>query len=133
MDTFTAAERSAIMRAVHSENTTPELIIRRLVRALGLRYRLHAKDLAGRPDLVFPRLKKAIFVNGCFWHGHNCSAAHLPKTNVEYWIQKQSRNARRDKRNVRSLRAAGWSVLVVWECTVKRPSTAQRLAKFLRG
>jgi len=115
-DSFTKAERSRIMAAVKSKDTTPELVIRRLVHSLGYRYRLHVRTLPGTPDLVFPRLKKVINVNGCFWHMHKCKRCRIPTSHREYWIAKLRRNATRDIRTNQLLRKAGWKVLVVWEC-----------------
>src|SRR6266404_5904830 len=119
MDVFSTRTRSEIMRRVHSKNTRPEMIVRQIVHGIGFRYRLHSKSVCGCPDLVFARQKKAIFVNGCFWHRHTCSSATLPKSNRLYWDKKQNRNAARDKRTVRTLRASGWTVLTVWECEIK--------------
>ena len=120
-DTFTKAERSRIMAAVKSKDTAPELIVRRLVHSMGYRYRLHDKSLPGKPDLVFPRLRKVINVSGCFWHMHGCARCRVPSSHRRYWIAKMRRNAARDKRVRRSLRLAGWEVLVVWECQLSPP------------
>ncbi len=114
--------RSATMRAVKGKNTTPELTVRRTLHALGYRYRLHAVDLPGKPDLVFPARKTAVFVHGCFWHGHDCPrGARLPKTNVDYWFAKIARNRERDVQNQHALAHAGWTALVIWECALKTP------------
>ncbi|NBJ10919.1 very short patch repair endonuclease [Microvirga arsenatis] len=110
-------DRSAVMRAVKSKDTTPELVVRQLVHGMGYRYRLHAKDLPGKPDLVFPQRRKVILVNGCFWHGHHCKrGARQPKANAEYWRAKVQKNRDRDRRNEKALREAGWEVLTIWEC-----------------
>jgi DNA mismatch endonuclease (patch repair protein) len=134
-DQFTATERSRVMRAVKSGDTTPELIVRRIVHALGYRFRLHRRDLPGQPDLVLPRLGKAIQVHGCFWHRHACEAGQSsPATRLDYWNAKFARNVERDRRNLRRLRKLGWSVLVVWECqtrAAKRASLEARLERFL--
>jgi DNA mismatch endonuclease, patch repair protein len=134
-DRFSPAERSRVMSAVKSGDTTPELIVRRLVHALGYRFRLHRRDLPGQPDLVFPRLGKAIQVHGCFWHRHACEAGQsTPATRLDYWNAKFARNVDRDRRNLRALRRMGWSVLVVWECqtrTAKREALERRIARFL--
>jgi DNA mismatch endonuclease (patch repair protein) len=101
---------------------------------MGFRYRLHVRTLPGTPDLVFPRLRKVINVSGCFWHMHGCGRCRIPATRRDYWVGKLRRNAARDRRTRRSLRRAGWQVLVVWECQVsprKLPRLRQRLAKFL--
>ena len=131
-DTFTKAERSRIMAAVKSKDTTPELVVRRLVHAMGYRYRLHVRSMPGSPDLVFPRLRKVINVNGCFWHLHDCSRCRIPSSRRRYWVAKLHRNAERDKQVRRALRRAGWQVLVLWECQT-RPTTLARLrAKVVR-
>lgn len=110
-------DRSAVMRAVKSKDTTPELVMRRLVHGMGYRYRLHVKELPGKPDLVFPRRRKVILVNGCFWHGHSCKrGARQPKANAEYWRLKVQRNRDRDRQTEKALREAGWDVLTIWEC-----------------
>lgn len=125
--------RSQIMRAVKGRNTKPEMIVRRMVHAMGKRYRLHRDDLPGKPDLTFPRLRKIIFVNGCFWHGHDCKrGARQPKENAEYWVTKISRNKERDIRSQEALRSMGWDVLVIWECQIKdREALCERLKVFL--
>jgi DNA mismatch endonuclease, patch repair protein len=133
-DTFTKAERSHIMAAVKGKDTTPEMIVRRLVHRMGFRYRLHVRALPGTPDLAFPRLRKIINVSGCFWHMHGCGRCRIPATRRDYWIGKLQRNAARDRRTRRGLRRAGWQVLVVWECQVsprKLNRLRERLAKFL--
>lgn len=113
-------KRSATMRAVKSEDTAPEMQVRRFVHGLGYRFRLHAKNLPGKPDMVFPRLKAAILVQGCFWHGHGCKrGARLPKANANYWTQKIARNTERDRKNLRLLRSLGWNVLMIWECELR--------------
>lgn len=119
------------MRAVKSRDTKPEMIVRRIVHAMGKRYRLHRDDLPGKPDLTFPRLRKIIFVHGCFWHGHNCKrGARQPKTNVDYWHQKISRNRKRDVDHQKKLYEMGWNVLVIWECELK---DTQRLAEIIKS
>ncbi|RIK88589.1 MAG: very short patch repair endonuclease [Planctomycetota bacterium] len=134
-DQFSADQRSRVMRAVKSGDTTPEWIVRRLVHAMGYRYRLGGRGLPGRPDLVLPRLGKAIFVHGCFWHRHACrSGQSMPASRVDYWQAKFARNVLRDRANLRKLRRLGWSVLVVWECQTsqrKRAVLEQRLRRFL--
>jgi DNA mismatch endonuclease, patch repair protein len=116
------ARRSRNMRAVHSTNTKPERLVRSAAHSLGLRFSLHRKELPGRPDLVFPKEKVIIFVNGCFWHQHvGCAKATLPKTNRKFWKQKLARNAVRDREIIAELRLAGWRVGVIWECETKNP------------
>lgn len=130
----TPEQRSRIMRAVKGTNTTPELIVRRLVHRMGFRFRLHRKDLPGKPDLVFPKFRKAIFVHGCFWHGHGCPrGARLPVHNRDYWAAKIARNVRRDAEARRALAALGWDSLVLWECQIRNTERTQRIVlKFLR-
>jgi DNA mismatch endonuclease (patch repair protein) len=119
-DVFDPAKRSAVMRRVRSRDTTPEMIVRKALTRLGARYRLHRADLPGRPDIVMPGRRLAIFVHGCFWHGHDCPrGARVPKQNRDYWVKKVARNVGRDARNAEALLAAGWRVEVVWECELK--------------
>lgn len=131
--TETAEDRSRIMRAVKGRDTGAEMVVRRLLHGLGYRYRLHRADLPGKPDLVFPGRRKAIFVHGCFWHGHSCGrGARVPKNNREYWTAKIARNRCRDEEIQERLRVAGWSALVVWECDLKDAAAlAGRLRSFL--
>jgi DNA mismatch endonuclease (patch repair protein) len=109
-------DRSAQMRAIRSKNTVPEVTVRSLLHRLGYRFRLHRKDLPGKPDIVFPSRRKAILVHGCFWHSHNCKTAHIPKQNQRYWVPKLQRNRDRDIENLEALAACGWNVQVIWEC-----------------
>jgi DNA mismatch endonuclease (patch repair protein) len=134
VDTFSPQERSEIMRRVHSKDTSAELAVRRIIHSLGFRYRLHDDQLPGHPDLVFPCRRKIVFVHGCYWHSHCCPAASIPASNSTYWRAKLQRNAARDRRNIRRLRAAGWRVAVVWECQIKNKTRlARRLFRFLEG
>jgi len=128
------ARRSATMRAVKSRDTTPELIVRALLHRFAPFYRLHRKDVAGNPDIAYPGRKRAIFVHGCFWHGHDCArGARMPKANAEYWRAKIERNRARDAANLETLRATGWSPLTVWECELKDLATLERkLRAFLQ-
>lgn len=122
MDIVSSAKRSRMMAGIKGKNTKPELVVRKLVHGMGFRYRLHRKDLPGSPDLVFPRLKKVIFVHGCFWHRHpECKFAYTPKSNVHFWLNKLEGNTRRDERVLAALDALGWKVLIVWECEVSDP------------
>lgn len=108
------------MRRVKGRNTTPEMTVRRALTKLGARYRLHRKDLPGSPDIVMPGRKLAVFVHGCFWHGHDCGrGARVPKQNRDYWIAKVARNVARDARTADALTALGWRVETVWECGLK--------------
>ncbi|MGE3109710.1 MAG: very short patch repair endonuclease [Phycisphaerales bacterium] len=128
-DRLTEAQRSHNMSRIRSKDTRPEMVVRRLVHAMGFRYRLHARSLPGKPDLVFPAKHKAILVHGCFWHRHRCKEGRRsPQSRVEYWGPKIARNVDRDRRNRRRLRALGWSVLVVWECETL-PSRLQGLSE----
>ena len=121
------------MRAVKGTDTQPEMMVRRLAHGMGYRFRLHRKDLPGTPDLVFPRLRRVVFVNGCFWHGHDCArGARAPKANADYWSRKIARNSLRDAANLTALKAEGWRVAVIWECELKEPARVKkRLARFL--
>lgn len=132
---ISARTRSAMMASIRSRDTTPELVVRRCVRGLGFRYRLHARTLPGKPDLVFRRLKKVIFVNGCFWHQHDgCSLASVPKARPEYWLPKLARNRLRDVLNEAALIDAGWSVLVIWECETNSDALLrEKLLRFLNS
>src|SRR6266567_1970564 len=133
MDTFSRSQRSEIMRRVRSIGTRPEMIVRGIVRAMGIRYRSCPRNLPGKPGLVMAKQRKAILVHGCFWHGHHCEAAKLPKSNRSYWKSKQAKNALRDSRNARSLRSRGWKLMVIWECEIRRSKRLQaRLSRFLR-
>lgn len=121
-DTLTAIERAKRMARIRSKDTKPEISVRRLVHGMGYRYRLHAKDLPGRPDLVFRPRRKVIFVHGCFWHRHDrCARNRLPRSpeRREYWSSKLNGNVRRDHRNAAALERMGWDVLVIWECQTK--------------
>lgn len=127
-DVFTPAKRSAVMRAVKGRDTTPELKVRRLLRAAGVGYRLGGCGLPGRPDVVMKGRRIALFVHGCFWHGHDCArGARTPKTNADYWRAKIDRNRARDARAVAELEEAGWRPVVVWECEIRAAGFAHRL------
>lgn len=121
------------MARIRSRGTKPEMIIRRNLHALGYRFRLHRKDLPGSPDIVFPGRRKVIFVHGCFWHRHTCALARqVPRTRLEYWGPKLSRNVERDKTATAALSAAGWNVLTIWECELRDlDTTLGRLQDFL--
>ena len=111
--------RSSLMARVRTQHTKPEICVRQRVHRMGFRYRLHRRDLPGRPDLVFPGRQKVIFVHGCFWHQHDCSRGKRPASNTEFWNAKLDENIRRDLESISSLKEQGWSVLVVWECETK--------------
>ena len=128
------AQRSSTMRAVRSSNTAPELSVREVLRSFRYRPLFNSRAIAGTPDAALPRLKKAIFVHGCFWHGHKCQRGdRMPKTNRSYWRSKIARNIARDARVARTLRALGWDVLVVWECqTHNQARLSRRVKDFIR-
>ena len=137
MDNKTKAERSANMRAIRSNDTAPELMVRKLLFAEGFRYRLHVKSLPGKPDIVLPKWKAVIFVNGCFWHVHqNCKRAVRPKSNTAYWEEKLVRNQERDRNEYDLLKKAGWRVLIIWECACRKgfqSALRSRINHFLQG
>ena len=119
-DVYSAEKRSAVMRRVKGRNTTPELAVRKALTRLGARYRLHRKDLPGKPDIVMPGRKLVIFVHGCFWHGHDCArGARVPKQNRDYWVEKVGRNVARDERSRAALVGLGWRMETIWECELK--------------
>lgn len=127
MDNLSQQERSRLMRAVRRQNSSPELLVRRAAHALGLRFRLHRKDLPGTPDLVFPKYKTCVFVHGCFWHRHSdCPKTTTPKSNVVFWTSKFRSNMARDERCRKELFRLGWRVVVIWECEAKEPATLRR-------
>ncbi len=123
------------MALVKSKNTRPEMLVRRLVHRAGFRYTLHGKDLPGRPDIVFSKRRKVIFINGCFWHGHEqCKLARVPKSNVSFWTEKIQRNRERDSRVQEALHVLGWSVLVIWECEMhNEDALLERVRIFLNA
>ena len=133
MDSISKQERSEIMARVRSKNMRPEMVVRKLVFGLGYRYRLHARDLPGCPDLAFRPRKKVIFVHGCFWHRHaSCALARMPKSRLDFWGPKLEGNRERDEKNNRNLRREGWKVLTVWECQLKDVGRLEhRIRRFL--
>lgn len=135
MDTLTPAERSERMSRVRSEDTKPEMLVRRVVHGMGYRYRLHVQGLPGRPDLVFPGRGKIIFVHGCFWHRHgSCKNTRWPKSKLDFWKPKLEANNRRDRANEKALRAMGWKVMVLWECQLQDMAwVSKRIREFLDG
>ena len=119
-DVYSPEKRSAVMRRVKGRNTSPELAVRKALTRLGARYRLHRKDLPGKPDIVLPGRRLALFVHGCFWHGHDCArGARVPKQNRDYWMGKVARNRARDAASCEALTALGWQVETIWECDLK--------------
>ena len=132
-DVYSPEKRSAVMRRVKGKDTTPELKARKALTALGARYRLHRKDLPGSPDIVLPGRRLALFVHGCFWHGHDCArGARVPKANRDYWLGKVGRNRARDAASREALAARGWRVETLWECDLKDAEVLRaRLAALL--
>jgi DNA mismatch endonuclease, patch repair protein len=134
-DPLSPAERSERMRRVRSKDTKPEMVVRRLVHALGYRYRLHSKSLPGKPDLIFAGRRKVIFVHGCFWHRHDenrCALTRWPKSRLEFWEPKLLANKRRDGENQTKLNELGWRFFIVWECELRdRAELTRRIVEFL--
>lgn len=134
MDTRTPAQRRRIMQAVKGKDTQPEMVVRKILHRLGYRYRLHRRDLPGRPDIALVSRQKAIFVHGCFWHGHGCPKGRLPRSRLEYWAPKIEANAQRDRVKTAELEAMGWDVLIVWQCEMRDlPQLERRLQHFVDG
>jgi DNA mismatch endonuclease (patch repair protein) len=135
MDTLSPSERSERMSRVRSAHTKPELAVRKLVHSMGFRYRLHRKDLPGKPDLAFTSRRKVIFIHGCYWHQHPdpaCRLARLPKSRLEFWLPKFEANRKRDADVLKQLHQAGWKTLVIWECQIRDTETLRRtIAVFL--
>jgi DNA mismatch endonuclease (patch repair protein) len=133
VDTISAERRSENMRRIRSKGMKPEMVVRQLAHRLGYRYRLHSPKLPGKPDLVFPRLKKVIEVRGCFWHQHGgCIDSHVPKSRMDYWRPKLMRNQQRDVENIQRLEGLGFRVLVLWECEITNDKRlAKKLQRFL--
>lgn len=135
VDNISKEERSRVMRLVKQKNTKPEMIVRSFLHRNGLRYRLHDRSLPGKPDLVFRKYKTIVFVNGCFWHGHksiSCRFARIPKSNIEFWVNKISANSKNDAKNFKLLKRLGWQVLVIWECQLSDESNLARLVVKIR-
>jgi DNA mismatch endonuclease (patch repair protein) len=134
VDKISPSRRSANMRAIRSANTTPELIVRQVLRKGGQAgYRLHRKDLPGRPDIAYVGRRKAIFVHGCFWHGHEClEGSRKPKSRQDYWLPKIAGNQERDLRHQQELARRGWEVLVVWDCEIHRADLSKKLIGFVQ-
>lgn len=135
-DIFTKEKRSKIMSKVSTKGTKPELLVRKYLFSQGFRYRINLKGLIGTPDIVLSRYKTVIFVNGCFWHGHNCKAGHRPSSNTTYWNDKISQNIERDARNIKMLEDIGWHVITIWQCEIKnaklRDARFQKLTNEIR-
>lgn len=128
IDNVSAEKRSQVMALVKQKNTRPELLVRKYLHKKGLRYKIHNSQLPGKPDLVFPKYKTVVFVNGCFWHGHvGCPSHRIPKSNVDFWINKIETNKNRDIRNYQKLDKLGWETLTIWECEVKKEENLEKL------
>ena len=137
MDTISPERRSENMRRIRGKNTRPELVVRKTLFAMGYRYRLHSAKLPGKPDLVFSKQRKVIFVHGCFWHSHSnsrCNIVRLPKSNSEYWAEKLKRNVTRDAIRKAELRRLGWKTMTIWECQTRSISRQLwRIKRFLNA
>jgi len=134
MDTISKAERSALMARIRSKDTKPERTVRSILHRLGYRFRIHRNDLPGKPDIVLPRHRKIILVQGCFWHGHSCALASKPKSNQDYWREKIKTNRLRDRRVRRELAKLGWSVFELWECEIRKETgLTDKLETFMRS
>jgi DNA mismatch endonuclease, patch repair protein len=133
MDTRTPEQRRRIMQSVHSKDTGPEMFVRRLLFRSGFRFRVHRKDLPGTPDIVFSGRRKAIFVHGCYWHGHGCKKGQPPKSGTAYWSEKIAKNRERDSRKQAELEALGWKVLTVWQCELVASASLERELKIFLG
>lgn len=134
VDVFSEVKRKWLMGRIKGRDTKPEIFIRSIIHRMGFRFRLQRRDLPGCPDIVLPRYKKVIFVNGCFWHGHEkCLRAKRPTTNIDFWNKKLDKNIKRDKKIRNELKKIGWKALVIWQCEIKKPATIYRkLERFLR-
>ena len=133
MDKISKEKRTRNMFAIVSKNTKPEIAVRKGLYKLGLGFRIHSK-LPGKPDIIFPSRKVAIFINGCFWHGHGCEFDHKPKTNVKFWLEKIKTNKIRDKKALKDLKSLGWKTLTVWECEIEKnlEKSVNKIEKLLR-
>lgn len=128
-DVFTRKKRSEVMSKVRAKNTKPELITRSYLFAQGLRFRLHQRNLPGKPDIVLKKYNTVVFVNGCFWHGHKkCKSFRIPKSRINYWAPKIQKNIANDKRNLKLLKKLGWNVISIWECQLKNPIREETLS-----
>jgi len=131
-DNRSPESRSQLMSRIRGKNTVPEITVRRLLHAVGYRFRLHRRDLPGTPDIVFPARRKVVFVHGCFWHAHGCRIGRPPKSRLAFWNSKFARNRSNDRRNVQALRRLGWAVLTIWQCQIRSTERLEtRLVDFL--
>lgn len=131
-DVVSPEERSRMMSGIRGKDTKPEMLVRNSLHKRGFRYRLHEKKLPGKPDLVFSKYNTALFINGCFWHGHDCHLFKFPKSNADFWREKIEGNRKRDEKNIARLRADGWHIIVVWECDLRGKSETEN-QKFFDG
>jgi DNA mismatch endonuclease, patch repair protein len=129
-DKFTKEKRAHVMSRIGGRNTTPELFVRSLLHRNGYRFRLHRRDLPGKPDVVLPRYRTVVFVHGCFWHGHDCERGKRPTSNQDFWNDKLQKNLNRDLKNIVALEGLGWTVCVIWQCELK--SGTERLINRLQ-
>lgn len=134
VDIVDSATRSRMMSGIRGKNTAPELLTRKFLHSQGFRFRLHVKDLPGKPDIVLPRYRTVIFVHGCFWHQHpGCKDAVMPRSNTKFWAEKLEGNVKRDVRNISELVKLGWRCLIVWECEADNSKKQKQLIRKLRG
>ena len=125
-DIFSKEKRSELMQKVRRKNTPQEILVRKFLFSENFRFRNNVKKLPGSPDIVLPKYKVAIFIHGCFWHGHSCKAGNLPKSNIDFWIQKIDSNKKRDKRNKYHLKKLGWHIIIIWECNLKQKNNMEK-------
>ncbi|MEO9904317.1 MULTISPECIES: very short patch repair endonuclease [Alphaproteobacteria] len=130
-DIVDKATRSRMMSGIKGKDTKPEMIVRRALHKAGFRYRLHVKDLPGKPDIVLPKYKTVIFVHGCFWHKHDCKYFKWPKTRPDFWKEKIEANVRRDRASSKQLENTGWNVLTIWECELRKENHLDTLGKLI--
>lgn len=136
MDIWTSEKRSKVMAKIRSKNTKPEIVLRSLLHKKGFRFRIHRKNLPGKPDIVFPAKKLAVYVHGCFWHLHaNCRDGTIPKSNTEFWNKKLSANVERDNKHLKNIRLLNWKAIVIWECEIEKQPTRvlKKICKILNS
>ena len=131
MDNRSKESRSELMSRIHGKDTKPELIVRKFLFSRGLRYRNNVKTLPGTPDIVLPKYKVAIFIHGCFWHGHTCRQGHLPSSNVDYWTAKITQNKERDQRKINDLIQLDWKVITIWQCEIRNKALQTERLNYL--
>lgn len=130
-DIFSSQKRSDIMSKIGGKNTKPEILVRKFLFSRGFRYRINVKTLPGKPDIVLPKYKTVIFINGCFWHGHNCKKGKLPSSNIDFWKEKISNNKSRDDKNSDLLAKLGWKVIIIWQCEISNINSRKIRLEFL--